>query len=386
VAGVITGDIKQMGDKLVLNVRLVNTKDDSQVWGNQYVRSAADVIAIQNEIATDISRSLGARLSGEIAFEKKPTAVPEAYQAYLRGRYHFEKFTPRDARKSLEYFQQALDLDPDFAAPYAFTAGVYAGVAGAKDFPRAETVAKAKELALKSIVLDDQLATGHEVYGVLISRYDYNFADGMRELRRALELDPGDASARETYAGLLTNMGEHEQALREVRLAEDINPLSASVSSTVANTLLYARRYDEALAQFQKVLELDPRSIQAHYGMAIVYQMQQNYAASVEERAIVTDILGDTAGAAFMRESFARGGWQEFLHQATTNQQAPQPPMYIKASLLAEKGEYESAFEILTGLCDEQSSSVTLLKVDPRFDKLREDPRFNQLLKRMNLI
>ena len=387
VTGLITGDIRQLGDKLVVNVRLINAADNTQVWGEQYVRGSTDIIAIQNEIATDISRSLDARLSGEdTAFTKKSTTVPEAYQAYLKGRFYFEKFTPRDSRKALEYFQQATALDPEFAGAYAYTAGIYSGVAGAKDFPRAETVAKAKELALKSIVLDDQLAMGHEVYGVLVSRYDYNFAEGMQQLRRALELDPSDASARETYAGLLTNTGDHEQALREARLAEELNPLSPSVSSTLGNTLLFARRYGEAQTQFQKALELDPRSINAHYGMAIAYQMQQNFAASVEERAIVTDILGDGAGASFIRESFARGGWQEFVSQATTNEQAPQPPLYVKASLLAETGEYDKAFEILVGLCDENSSSVTLLKVDPRFDKLRPDPRFNELLKRINLI
>jgi TolB-like protein/DNA-binding winged helix-turn-helix (wHTH) protein/Tfp pilus assembly protein PilF len=387
VEALVTGDIKQVGERLVINVRLINAADESQIWGNQYVRTPVDMIAVQNDIASDISLHLGARLSGsDITIpRKKYSANPEAYKAYLKGRYHFEKFTARDARKALEYFQDAVRLDANFADAYANIAAVYSGVAGAKDFPRGETALKAKENALKAVQLDGQLSTAHEVYGAILYQQDRDYVAAERELKRAIELDPNDASIHETYGGLLTQLGRHREAMAEVKLAEEINPLSSSVSTSVGMCYLYGRHYDEAVEQLLKSLELDAYSPQTHYGLAIAYQMQQKYAESLEERAKLTEIAGNPQGAAFIRESFARGGWEGYLRAMTENDQAPLIPLYVKAVLFAELGARDRAFEILKQLFEDKSPQLSIMKVDPRVDSLRDDPRFADLLRGLNL-
>ncbi|MEP6703830.1 MAG: winged helix-turn-helix domain-containing protein [Acidobacteriota bacterium] len=386
VESILTGDIKPIGDKLVVIVHLIDPSDDSQIWGNQYVRTSGDVISLQNDIARDISRRLGAQRSGaeEKTLTKQYTDNPDAYKAYLKGRYHFEKFSPQDARKALEYFQEAVMLDPNFAAAYAHLAAVYVSDSGAHEVPRRETILKARESALKAVSLDDQLPMAHEVYGFILFNFDYNFDAAERELKKALELDPNDASARETYGGLLASLGRHDESLTEVQRAAELNPLSPSIGGSVGNSLLSARRYDDAIVQYKKALELDAYFIQTHRGLAIAYQMTRNYAASVEERARITEIMGNPQGAAFMRESFARGGWQGFLREMTENSRAPQPSPYINATLYAELGEKDKAFSILNRLYEDDSSSVVKINSDPRFDKLRGDPRFTDLLKRMN--
>ncbi len=388
VENIVTGDIKQVGDRLVINVRLIDASDDSQIWGNQYVKTSVDVIAAQNEIARDISRKLGARFSGadEQKLARKYTENPEAYQAYLRGLYHSEKSAPQDKRKALEYFQQAVMLDPNFAAAHAYLSARYANLAGANDFPRRETMLKAKEAALKAVALDDQLSTAHEALGFILLNSDYDFVAAEREFKRALELDPNDASGRETYGGLLYSLGRNEEAIAEMRQAAELNPLSPSVSSSLGYSLLYARRYAEAIAQFKKALELDAYYIASHNGLAIAYQMQRKYAESVEERAQVTELTVGKEGAAFIRENFANGGWQGCLRAMTENSQAHQAPPYTKATMYAELGEKDKAFAILNNLYEDRSTQLLRLKVDPRLDSLRDDARFADLLRRMNLL
>ncbi|HUS11849.1 MAG TPA: tetratricopeptide repeat protein [Pyrinomonadaceae bacterium] len=387
VQALLEGRVVQRGQDLTLYLSLVDGRNGDQLWGEQYSRKLTDLLALQHEIARDVSRKLGARLSGadERRVTQGSTTNVEAYQLFLRGRFHVEKYTPQDARKALAYFQQAIALDPNFAAAYANLAGVYLALAGANDFRSRETKLKAKENALKAISLDDQLSTAHEALGVILYKYDYDFGAAEREYQRALELDPNDASAHETYGELLSHHGRHEEALAETLRAAEINPLSQSISHSTGMALLDARRYDEAIAQFKKTLELDAYFIPSHSGLAIAYQSQRNYAESVEERAKIAEILGNRQGAAFVRESFAAGGWQGFLRAMTENSQAPQVPPYIKATMYAELGDKNKAFEILNKLYEERSSTILAIKVDPRVDNLRSDPRFQDLMRRVGL-
>ncbi len=388
VEAIVTGRVVQHGDDLVLYLSLVDARNGNQLWGEQYNRKLTDLVAVQNEIARDVSHKLRARLSGadERRATKAYTTNVEAYQLFLKGRFHVEKFTPQDTRKALAYFQQAIALDPNFAAAYANLAGTYLLLAGANDFPSRETILKAKENALKALSLDDQLSTAHEFLGFIHFQYDYDFVAAEHEFKRALELDPNDASAHESYGVLLSLLGRHEEALSESRQAAEINPLSPSINSSIGMALIDARRYDEAIAQFKKALELDAYFIPSYNGLAIAYQMQGNYAETVQNRAKILEMLGNPQGAAFIRESFAARGWQGFL-RAMIESQAPQAPpyIYIKATMYAELGENDKALEILNQLYQERSLFILAIKVDPRLDKLRSDTRFQDLLRRVGL-
>ncbi len=333
------------------------------------------MIDVQNEIARDVSLKLGARLSGadERQLAKKYTENPEAYQLFLRGRYHLEKATPQDFKKSLDYFQQAIAVDPNFALAYAYLSVSYG------DEPL-----KAKEAALKAVSLDDQLPTAHDALGTILERFDYDYVGAEREFKRALELDPNNALALESYGLMLSSLGKHEEALAELRLAAEIDPLAPSLNTSYGSSLLRARRYDEAVAQYKKSLELNAYYIPAHYGLAVVYQIKGNYAESVEERAKIGEITDNPQAAAFVRESFANGGWQGFLRAMTGNPQAPKVPPYILATFYAELGEKDKAFAILNKLYEDHDF-LGSIKVDPRFDSLHDDPRFQDLLRRVGL-
>lgn len=387
VEAVLEGSIHRNVDRMRVNVRLVRVADGSMLWTETFDNTFTDIFVVQDAISSRVANALSLQLSrvGQNRLTKRYTDNIEAYQAFARGRFHLEKYNPQDARRSLAFFQQAITLDSNFAAAYAYLAAVYAGVAGTKDFPRRETVLLARENALKAISLDDQLSSGHEVYGVILSRYDYEFVAGERELVRAIDLDPNDASAHETYGGLLVALGRFDEGMAEMRRAAEIDPLSASISASVGNSLLHARRYDEAIAQFKQALELDDRFANTHYGLAIAYQMKGQYPESAEERAKLTEIAQDHAGATFIRQSFARHGWHGLLREMIENPAAPPVPAFARAALLAELGENDKAFEILNGLYDEHSSSLVLLGVDPRFDKLKSDARLEVILRKMNL-
>jgi len=375
VETIVTGDIKQIGDKLVINVRLIDGKYDSQIWGNQYVKNFGDVIAVQNEIARDVSLKLGARLSGadERQLAKKYTENPEAYQLFLKGRYILLKGAPQNIKKSEDYFRQAIALDPNFALAYAFLSGYYT---------LNREPLKAKEAVIKAISLDDQLPTAHDSLGIILERFDFDYVGAEREFKRALELDPNNALALESYGLMLSNLGRHEEAMAKLRLATETDPLGFNTS--YGKTLLYARRYDEAAAQYKKSLELDSDFARAHLGLSIVYQMKGNYAESVEETAKIKEKFFSPQAATFVRESFANGGWQGFLRAMTGNPQAPKVPPYILATFYAELGEKDKAIAILNKIYEDHGY-LGSIKVDPRFDSMHDDPRYQDLLRRVGL-
>jgi len=385
VQAILNGRVVVRGDNFTLSLELVDAETGNQIWGEQYNRKQIELVSLQNEIARDVTSKLQIKMSGaeQQQLTKNYTKNAEAYQLFLKGRYHTEKYTPQDLRKAMAYFQQAIALDPSFAAGYANLGGNYYLLAGEEDFPVRESMLKAKENVLKAISLDDRVSIAHEVLGLIFWHHEYDYAAGERELKRALEIDPNDSSARETYSRFLSSLDKHEEALAEAQRAAVISPLSPSIISSIGSALLAARRYDEAVVQFKKSIELDAYLGFVHSGLAATYQMQQNYAESIEERAKVAEILGDKKGAAFIRESFAQGGWQGFLRAMTENSQAPKVKPMIKAGMYAELGNKDKAFEILNSLYEERSPSLLEIKVNPTLDSLRDDPRFQELLRKV---
>jgi serine/threonine protein kinase len=388
VQAILSGRVVQRGDALTLYLSLVDGRNGNQIWGEQYNRKLADLVSLQSEIAREVSQKLRVRLSGadEQKVAKSYTANAEAYQLFLRGRLHQNKSTPQDLEKSVEYFQQAIALDPNFAAAYAglaYSYGPLSNFSGFSNVPSRDWMLKAKEAALHALQLDNQLAEAHIALGNMLYAYDYDFAGAEREFKRAIELKPDDADVHLEYGDMLMYLGRHEESFAERRRSLEIDPLSIGANLMYGESLFFARRYDEAITQLKKTAELDANYFPTRASLAINYQMKGDYAQSVAERVKINELVGRQQTAEFMRESFARGGWQGFLRAMTGNRRPANLPPFIIATFHVELGEKEKALAILNQIYEDHAPALIVLKVDPRLDPLRSDPRFQDLLRRV---
>lgn len=385
VQAILTGRVVQRGDNLTLYLSLVDSRNGNQLWGAQYNRKSAELLSLQSEIARDVANKLRMTLSGndEKKVAKNYTTNAEAYQLYLRGRFHQRKNTPQELQKAIEYFQQAITLDSHFPLAYAGLAFAYAPLSDLASLQPRELMLKAKEAALQALSLDDQSGEAHTALGCILYAYDYDFAGAEREFKHAIELNPNDLDAHGAYGDLLTCLGRHEESLVEVRRAVEIDPLSLGANCQYGESLSFARRYDEAIAQLKKTLELDDSYWLTHYYLAITYNMKGDYAESVAERVKIHELFSRTQTAALIRESFARGGRQGFLRAMTGKRGPINLAPYIVATFYVELGEKDKALAILNQMYKEHNCELILLKVDPRLDPLRDDPGFQDLLRRV---
>ncbi len=386
VQAVLNGRIAQRGENITLGLELVDVQTGNQIWGEQYNRKLIDLVSLQTEIARDVSDKLRLRLSGadEQRLTKNYTENAEANQLYLRGRFYSNRRTVKDIRKSIEYFQQAVTVDPNYTLAYTGLADAYSVLPTYGGAPSREVVPKAREAALKALSLDNQLAESHISLGIILNYYDYDFAGAEREFQRAIELNPNSATAHQIYGNLLLNLGRHEESLNEMRRALEIEPLSLITNRFYGIALLWARRYDESAEQLKKTLELDVNFIPAYDTLGNAYRMQGRYADSVEAYASGQQALNNLEAAALMRDSFSKGGWQGFLEAMTNKPQLNYlKSSYVVATYHTELGEKDEAIALLNKAYEEREFFITLLKVDPRLDPLREDPRFQELLKRV---
>jgi len=287
VQAILTGRVVQRGGQLTLNLELINAQTENILWGNRYERKSSELVALQSEIARDVSNKLKTKLSGADAakVEKNYTASTEAYQLYLRGRFYAIKRTAKDARQAIEYYQQAVAIDPNFALAFA-------GLAEANwflalySYPQVnEAVPRARELALKALALDNSLAEPHSVLGIICNTYDRDFSCMEREQKSAVELNPNYSEGHRRYGLLLQNLGRFEEASVAIRRALEIDPLSPVSNQQNAQLLFYERKYDESETLSKKNVELDPNYWYAHLQLFYVYRMKRDYASSIEELA-----------------------------------------------------------------------------------------------------
>ncbi len=385
VQAVLTGRVVQRGDDLTFYIELVDAATEKVLWRSDYNRQMTNLISLQSEIARDVSRKLETRLSGadEQKLAKNYTTNPEAYQLYLKGRFHWNKRTQKDSQKAIEYFQQVIALDPNYALAFAGLAGAYAlnvnDIGGA---PSSEVMPKAKEAALKALSLDDNLAEAHTALGIVLMGYDYDFAGAEAKYKRALELNPNYVPAHQFYSVLLLILGRTDEGIAEMQRALEIEPLSIWVNRAYGVRLSTARKYDEAISQLKKTLEMDENFVLAHTSLASVYQLTGNYAESVQEYSRARELIGKPQDAALIRESFIKGGWKGFLRIMTTKLR-PTINSYPAAAYHLELGEEDKALAELEKAYANHEYGLIQLRADPRLDPLRDDPRFQDLLKRV---
>ncbi|HET9531085.1 MAG TPA: tetratricopeptide repeat protein, partial [Blastocatellia bacterium] len=390
VRSVLTGRITHRGGDLTIRVELADTEDNSHIWGEQYSLKMADIFAVQEEMSKQIADNLRLRLTGEEQkrMARRYTDNAEAYQLYLKGRFHWNKRTEEDLKKGIDYFKQAIALDPKYAMPYAGLADCYALLGEYGKTPIQETLPKAKEAALRAIEIDDTLAEAHTSLAA-VNEYEWNWPNAEREYRRAIELNPNYATAHHWYGVFLGNMGRYSEAIDQIEQALELDPLSLIINTGLGRVLHNARRYDQAIEQLRKTVDMESSFAEAHFQLGLACEGRRMYPEAVQafERAIA--LYKDPTMTAWIGRVHAVSGKRSeaeaILKQLIEASGRQYVSPYLIAMIYAGLGEKEQAFEWLERVYQERSYYVSWLKVDPVFDPLRSEPRFQDLLRRLGL-
>jgi serine/threonine protein kinase/tetratricopeptide (TPR) repeat protein len=391
VRAVLKGHVMQRGNDLEISAELVDARDDSHIWGEQYSRKAANIFALQNDLAKDMTSMLRMRLTGEDEkrMAKNYTTDPEAYEDYLKGMYWENKLSDDGFKKGVEYFQQAIEKDPNYALAYSGLAACYSAAANFGITAPKESFPKAKEAALKASEMDDTLAEAHASLGLIKTYYDWDWLGGEKELERAIELNSGDARAHALYGFSLAYLGRFAEAIAEEKRALELDPVSANTNWDVGYLFLLARQYDQAIDQQRKTLELDPDFVLAHLtlGNAYIYKSMYKDGIAEFEKAMVIS-PGNTLALTNLGYAYTVTGRrteaQKMLDQLNAlSKQRYVPAVYI-ARIYAGLGERDKAFESLEKAYEERSLTGEI-RLNALYDPLRSDPRFADLLRRMNL-
>ena len=391
VSAVLTGRMLQRGDNLSVSVELIDVRDNKQLWGERYERKVTDLLAVQREIARDITDRLRLKVSGaeQARVGRHYTEKSEAYQLYLKGRYHWNKRSPEGLRKAIEYFSQATALDPNYALAYTGLADAYAVLPNFdRRVSRREMIPRAKDVALKAVALDHDLAEAHTSLAVIFRKFDFDLAGAERHLQRAIELNPNYPTAHQWYGELLINQGRFDEGLAEVRRALELDPLSLITNLVLGMGLNLARRYDEAILQLQKTLDLDPNFTDANGFLAQAFAHKGMYEEAVAANSRQMALEGvPPAVIEAAKDAFAKSGWQGYLRFVLRTLESRENPARLEAIaiLYGQLGEKDKAFEWLEKAYDQRADGLAFLKVDPWYDPLRSDPRFTDLMRRVGL-
>ncbi len=394
VRAVLGGRVLQRGEMLVIGTELIDTVEQAQLWGERYNRRMAEIFAIEDEIAKKISEGLRIRLSGdeEKRLAKRFTQDTKAYQLYLKGRYYWAKRTPETLKKALEYFRQAVEEDPDYALAYAGLADCYIVLAWQGVVAPKEGLPKAKAAAMKAVGLDDDLAEAHTALANSLALHDSNWLGAERELKRSIQLDPAYWYAHISYGLCLAALGRHEEAIEAVRRGEKLEPLLPVIEHHVAWVLYMASQYDRVIDHCCKALEIEPNYALLHWWLAQAYEQTGQFKKAVTESKKALHLAGGELSflAGFLGHALAVAGRkveaQEILRDLIGLSNVKYSEPFGIAAIHAGLGERDQALEWLQKSCDEMSPFVSMfLKVDPKFESLRSDPRFADLLRRMNL-
>ena len=393
VRAVLTGRVLQRGDTLIVQTELVDAEKGSQLWGAQYNRPVADVLAVQEDISREISQNLRLRLTGEEKqrLTKHSTENAEAYQLYLKGRYYWNKRTPQGFKKAREQFEQAIEKDPGYALAYTGLADCYNVLDWYGLLAPKECYPKAQAAATKALALDDTLAEAHASLGFLKALYEWDWSGSEREFKRAIELNPNYSTAHLYYNNFFSGQGRLDEALVEHRRALESDPLSLVINAALGNTLYFRRQYDQAIEQFRRTLEMDPNFPLAHLGLGMAYEQKGMYAAAIAGLQKATELFeGEPIGLAALGHAYAVSGKKEearkILEELDQLRKRRYVSAYYFAAIYAGLGEKDQAWAWLEKAYEERASWLNVrFKVDPRFDSLHSDPRYQDLLRRMKI-
>ncbi len=391
---VLEGSVRRAGDRLRISVQLVNVADGFQLWSQRFDREMRDVFAIQDEISRAIVDTLKVKLAGEPGQRLVPSGPGnlEAYSLCLKGRYCWNKRTPEGLVKSIEYFQQAIAADPSHALSYAGLADSYIILALFGTVAPSNAWPKAKEAAAKALELDDTLGAAHASMGAILSTYEWDWAKAELEFQRALALNPGDATARHWYAvHYLAPMGRLEEAVAELRSALELDPLNLVINANLGAILYFQRAYDSAIEQCRKTFELEPNYYFTYWVLGRAYEqkgMPEEAVAALEKSAVLSGGAPLTLGT--LGHAYAACGRVEEARQLLSQLEEKSKTCYVPSIapsvVLQGLGEKDHTLDRLEQALEERSGFLIWYNVDPRFDPLRADPRFQAIMRKVGLI
>ncbi len=392
VRAVLSGRVVKRGEMLVIKVELVNAFDGSQLWGEQYNRQMADIFTLEEEISKEISEKLRLKLSGaqKKRMTKRHTENTEAYQLYLKGRFHWNRRIEEDLKRGIQYFEQAITVDSNYALAYAGLADSYNILVSYSALAPKVAFPKAKAAAKRALELDERVGEAHASLAFVMFGFDWNFGEAEREFKRSIELNPGYAAAHLWYALYLAAMEKLEEAETEINRAQELDPLSLPIMTNVGWIHYLSRRHDEAIEAYKKALEMDPHFILAHRRLGQTYEQKGMFDEAIAQFQKTLSILaGDTELIAALGHVYAASGRVAEAHAiiAKLIEMGEQRyiPSYFNAQIHAALGQTDQAFELLEKSYEERYGFLVYLKVEPRFDTLRQDPRFQELARRVGL-
>ncbi|HVQ37219.1 MAG TPA: tetratricopeptide repeat protein, partial [Pyrinomonadaceae bacterium] len=390
VQAVLSGRVVQRDNNLTLYLALVDARDGNQIWGERYDRKMADLISLQREIARDVSQKLRAQLSGaeQQKVTKDYTANTEAYQLYLKGRLHIFRLTPPEVQRGIAYFNQAIEIDPNYALAYDGLSAAYRSLALGSEMAPREFLPKSIAAAQKAISIDDGLAESHTALGVSMFWYEWNWTEAENQLKRALELDPNSAEGHLFYAHLLSNTGRHAEALAEIKRGRELDPFSPFLNALEGQFLVHAGKPDEALARLREAFELAPGFWLPHVFASSAYAEKGMFAEAIAEARRATELSpAQTISLAYGGYALAKSGKQTEAQEVLDNllklsTERFVPPYHI-ALLSNGLGDRDKAFEWLERGLEQRDPKMTFLKVDPKWNNLRDDSRLMDVMRRV---
>lgn len=392
VDAVVTGDVRQVGSDFVINVSLIDARDERQIWGNQYLKSSTDLIGAQNEIAEAVAKNLRLKLTETDTqrLAKRDTQNPEAWQLYQRGRFHVFRLTPSEVKKGIDYFEQAIEIDPTYALAYSGISDAYRSLAIGSEMSPVEHLSRSKAAAIRAIELDESLSEGHSSLGMTIFWGDWNWRAAEEHYRRALELNPSNTMAHLFYAHLLSNLGRHAEAAAEMKLARELDPLFPFGNALEGQFLVHAGQTDAGLQQLQRTIELAPNFWMPHLFASSAYTEKGMYAEAISSAQRATELSpAQTVSIAFEGYALARSGQRAKAQVNLDKLLKLSTERFVPASHIAIVycgiGDQDKALEWLEKGLAQRDPKMTFLKVEPKWVSLRSKPRFIELMRQLDL-
>lgn len=393
VEAILDGSLQRSGDQIRVTARLVGVPDGDSLWTGTFDEKFTDVFAVQDKISEKVAQALALQLSGDEKrrLTKRYTENVEAYQLYLTGRYHWGKLTPPEIKKSIEYFQRAIEIDPAYALAYGGLAEAYRVLPITSDVPPLDAFPKSKAAAARALEIDDSLADVHATLGIVKFWFDWDWAGAEKECRRAIELNPNSGDAHRAYAMWLFYLGRRDESVAEGKRARELDPLSLITNVLEAMFLHYAGREDETIARVQKTFELDPNFWVAHLQLAKIYLRQRRYMEAIAELNKAREFSGgNTETISLIGYTWAVSGdrakaqtaLDELKSASTQNRYVPP---YNVAIIYNGLGQKDEALAWLEKAYEEHDARLTFIKIEPRWDPFRSDPRFTDLMRRIGL-